>query len=86
VSNTRGSNAADLVEVTPPLLDADLRIDPIPEPLQAEIFVAQLAVEGVVGAILPGIGLIDERVSIAASSNQRRIAVATNSGPVSDRR
>jgi hypothetical protein len=36
---------SNLVVVTAPLLDADLSFDPIPKPLQAQIFVSQLSVE-----------------------------------------
>ena len=44
---------SDLVVVPPPLLDADLRIDAITKPLQAQVLVAELAVERFVGRILP---------------------------------
>ena len=50
-----------LVVVAAPLLDADLGVDAIPEPLQREMLVAELAVERFVGAILPWLARIDER-------------------------
>src|SRR5687768_16027376 len=50
-----------LVVVPPPLLDADLRVDAVAEPLQRQELVAELAVERFVGAILPRLAGIDER-------------------------
>lgn len=50
----------DLVVVTPPLLDAHAGVDAIPKPPQAEILVAELAVERFVAAILPPLAGIDE--------------------------
>src|SRR6476620_11180259 len=44
-----------------PSLDADLRVGAIAEPLQREMLVAQLAVEGFVGAVLPRLSGVDER-------------------------
>ncbi len=49
-----------LVVVTPPLLDAHPGFDAVSEPLQAEILVAELAVERFVGTILPRLPRIDE--------------------------
>src|SRR6185437_13429726 len=48
-----------VVEVTPELLDHYLRVDPILEPLHAQTLVAELAVEGLVRAVLPGLARID---------------------------
>ena len=39
--------------LAPELFDRDLRIDPISEPFHRETFVTELAVEGLVGSILP---------------------------------
>jgi len=47
--------------VPPPLLDDDLRFDSVPEPLQTEAFVPELAVERLIRAILPGLTRIDQR-------------------------
>ena len=49
-----------LVVLAPELLDQDLRIDSVLEPLHAETLIAELAVERLVGAILPGFAGIDE--------------------------
>ena len=49
-----------LVVLTPELLDQDLRIDSVLEPLHAETLIAELAVERLVGAVLPGFSGIDE--------------------------
>ena len=49
-----------LVVLTPELLDQDLRIDSVFEPLHAETLIAELAVERLVGAVLPGFAGIDE--------------------------
>ena len=46
---------------TPELLDDDLGFRAVPEPLQGEALVPELAVEGLVGAVLPGLAGIDER-------------------------
>ncbi len=50
-----------LVVVTTPVFDHDLRIDPILEPLQAQALVAELAVEALVGTVLPRLARIDVR-------------------------
>jgi hypothetical protein len=47
--------------VAAPLLDADARVHSIPKPLQAETFIAQLAIEGFVGRVLPRLSRIDQR-------------------------
>ena len=51
----------DLVVVTSPLGDAHFRLNPVPKPLQAEILVAQLPVEGFVGRILPRLAGVNQR-------------------------
>jgi hypothetical protein len=43
-----------------PLLDADLGLGAMPEPLQREVSVAQRAVERFVDAVLPGPARVDE--------------------------
>jgi len=50
---------SDLVVLTPELLDRDLRIDSVSEPLHRETFIAKFAVEGLVGAVLPRLSRID---------------------------
>lgn len=45
-----GSN---LVVLTPPVFDDDLRIDSVSEPLHRQAFIAELAVERFVRAVLP---------------------------------
>jgi hypothetical protein len=50
----------DVIVVVPPLLDANLGLNAVPKPLQAQRLVAELAVERLVGAILPGLPWIDE--------------------------
>jgi hypothetical protein len=52
---------ADLVVVTAPLGEAHFRLNPVPKPLQAEILVAQLPVEGFVGRILPRLAGVNQR-------------------------
>ena len=51
---------SDLVVLTPELLDQDLRIDSVFEPLHAQTLIAKLAVERLVHAVLPGFSGIDE--------------------------
>ena len=50
---------SNLVVLTPELLDQNLRIDPILEPLHAQTLVAELAVERFVRAVLPRLARID---------------------------
>ena len=52
---------SDLVVVPPPLLDPNLGIDAFPKPLQAQILVAEFAVERFVGRILPRLAGISQR-------------------------
>jgi hypothetical protein len=52
---------ADLVVVPPPLGDAHSRFDPVPKPLQAEILVPKLPVEGFIGSILPRLAGVNQR-------------------------
>ena len=49
----------DLVVLTPELLDRDLRIDSVSEPLHAQALIAKLAVERLIVAVLPGLARID---------------------------
>jgi len=51
-----GSN---FIELMPELFDQDLRIDPILKPLHRETFIAKLAVEGFIRAVLPRFSGID---------------------------
>ena len=51
----------DLVVVLTPALDHDLRIDSIAKPLHRQALIAELAVEGLVRAVLPWLARIDER-------------------------
>ena len=51
----------DLVVVPTPVLDHDLRIDTITKPLHRQALVAELAVEGFVGAVLPRLARVDQR-------------------------
>jgi hypothetical protein len=51
----------DLVVVLTPVLDHDLRIDSIAKPLHRQALIAELAVEGLVRAVLPRLAWIDER-------------------------
>ena len=51
---------SDLVVLTPELLDQNLRIDSVFEPLHIQTLVAELAVERLVRAVLPGFAGIDE--------------------------
>jgi hypothetical protein len=50
---------SDLVVLTPELLDRDLRIDSVSEPLHRKAFIAEFAIERLVGAVLPGFSGID---------------------------
>ena len=50
-----------LVVLTPELLDQDLRINPVLEPLHTQTLVAELAVKRLVRAVLPGFSRIDKR-------------------------
>src|SRR5579872_6906993 len=51
----------NLVVVTSVLLDDDLGIDSVPEPLHAQALVAELAVERLVGSVLPRFSRINVR-------------------------
>jgi hypothetical protein len=48
-----------LVAMPSPRLDQDLRIHQVPEPLHAQAFVPELAVEAFIGAVLPRLARID---------------------------
>ena len=48
------------VVVLPPSLDDDLRLAAGAEPFHAQAFVAKLAVEALVGAVLPGLAGVDQ--------------------------
>lgn len=50
-----------LVVLTPELLDRDLRIDSISEPLHAQAFIAELSVERLIVPVLPRLTRIDMR-------------------------
>lgn len=76
----------DGVVLAPPLLDQDLRLRSIPEPLQPETLVPKLAVKALVRSVLQGFPGSISAVSIFASVVQCKIARETNSGPLSDRR
>ena len=52
---------SNLVEVTPPILDEDLRIHPVRKPLHAQTLVPELPVEALVRFVLPGFTRIDMR-------------------------
>ena len=58
---------SDLVEVPSPGLDHDLRINSVAKPLHRQALVAELAVEGLVHAVLPRLSRIDRR-SVDVSS------------------
>ena len=76
-----------LVVMPAPALDHHLRLGPRAEPLQAQALVAELAVEALRRAILPGLAGIDQRRADALIDDplQQR-ATDTNSGPLSERR
>jgi hypothetical protein len=50
---------SDLGVLAPELFDDDLRIDSNSEPLHGHVPIAQLAVEGLVRAVMPGLAGID---------------------------
>jgi hypothetical protein len=52
---------ADVVVVLPPGLDDGASLGAAAEPLHAEALVAELAVEALVGPVLPGLSGVDER-------------------------
>jgi len=72
---------ADLIVVLPPSGDSHLGVHAIPKPLQRQKLIAELTIERFVGAChgLPG---SMNAVSIPASRSHRKIAAATNSGPL----
>jgi hypothetical protein len=76
----------DLVVLTPELLDANLRIDSVSEPLHAQALIAKLAVERLIVTVLLGLPGSMCAMSMFACTSQRNIALETNSGPLSDRR
>ena len=61
-----------LIVVSPPLFDAHLGFDAIAEPLQAEVLVAQLAVERFVRTILPGLAGIETGLPTPRIGSLRR--------------
>ncbi len=75
-----------LVVMPPPGFDRDRRLVPMPKPLQTEMLVAEFAVDDSSVAFCHGLPGSMCAVSMRASSSQRKIAVATNSGPLSERR
>ena len=52
---------SNLVVVAPELLDGDLRIDSVSEPLHAEALIAELAIKRLIAPVLPGLAGIDVR-------------------------
>ena len=74
------------VEVPPPRFDNHLGLAAAAEPLDAEAFVTELAVEGLVGAVLPRLAGIDDGGLNVRPVSHCRIAWLTNSGPLSERR
>jgi len=52
---------SDLVVVTPPALDYDLRINSIAKPLHRRALVAEFPVEGLVRPVLPRLPWFDQR-------------------------
>jgi hypothetical protein len=70
---------ANFIELTPELFDQDLRINPVFEPLHAQALVPELAVEGFVHPVQPGLAGINERgVSVLRlKTNSKAVAVAT---------
>ncbi len=82
-----------LVVVLAPRLDDDLGLGAGAEPFEAQALVAELAVETLRRAVLPGLAGIDQSgldtkgaVISAESTIHFRSARETNSGPLSDRR
>ena len=51
----------DVVVVATPRFDADLGFEAIPKPLQRQVLIAELPVEGFVCSVLPRFAGIDER-------------------------
>ena len=51
----------DVVVVATPRFDADLGFDAMPKPLQRQVLIAELPVEGFVCSVLPRLAGIDER-------------------------
>jgi hypothetical protein len=51
----------DFVVLAPEVFNQDLRINPVLEPLHPQALIAELAVEGFIHAILPGLTWIDQR-------------------------
>ena len=50
----------DFVELAPEVFDQDLRINPVLEPLHRQTLIAELAVEGFIHTVLPGLARIDQ--------------------------
>jgi hypothetical protein len=50
---------SDLVVLTPELLDRDLRIDSVSEPLHAQALIAEFAIERLIIPVLPWLSRID---------------------------
>jgi len=64
-------------------LDHDSRLGAIAEPLHVEAFIAELAVVAFFVTVMPRFAGVDKAVSILASASHSRIALLTNSGPLS---
>jgi hypothetical protein len=76
----------DSIEVTAPGFDDDLCLCTRSEPLDAQAFVAQLAVEAFVVGVLPRLAGIDQGRADAGLSEPLEDREADNSGPLSERR
>ena len=74
------------IVVPTPGFDDDLRLATTAEPFDAQALVAELAVEALVGTVLPRLARVDQCGLDAGMSSHSRIALPTNSGPLSERR
>ena len=76
----------DVVVVASPLLDADLGVHAVSEPLQAQKFVAEFPVERFVGRILPRFAGVNQRRVDLRVGEPAQDGGGDELGPLSDRR
>src|SRR6266508_653430 len=76
----------DVIVMAPPDFDEDASFGAAAEPFHVQAFVAELAVEALVIAVLPRLAGIDQGGVDLRFGEPFQMALLTNSGPLSERR